>query len=203
MALNRLRFVGEGALIRIPERSPDRGIQPAEFRRDRGSVPGLHGLQEPDQQRTEPAAHLGGVAPKSRISLAASWRQSSQDRYGTTSRGLPRPSVTTCRRRSAAVSRILRAWAHTLGYRGRILAKSRAYSTTYAALRADRAEHRGHEAVPGTVTDAHRRYVGSGHIPGAALIAEGIAEDLASNREFARQAVSIFRVVTERVTALR
>ncbi|MGW3663530.1 replication initiator [Streptomyces sp. NPDC005141] len=81
----------------------------------------------------------------------------------------------------------LRAWAHTLGYRGHILTKSRAYSTTYAALRADRAEHRGHETVPGTITDAHWRYVGSGHTPGAALIAAGIAEDLASNREFARQ----------------
>ncbi|MEV8032827.1 replication initiator [Streptomyces sp. NPDC086182] len=49
----------------------------------------------------------------------------------------------------------LRAWVHALGYRGHILTKSRAYSTTYAALRADRAEHRGHETVPGTVTDAH------------------------------------------------
>jgi hypothetical protein len=57
--------------------------------------------------------------------------------------------------------------------------------------------------VPGTVTDAHWRYAGSGHTPGAALIAEGIAEDLASNREFARQAVGIFGVVTGRVTALR
>lgn len=27
----------------------------------------------------------------------------------------------------------LRTWAHTLGYRGHILAKSRKYSTTYAA----------------------------------------------------------------------
>ncbi|WP_405633590.1 plasmid replication initiator protein [Streptomyces sp. NBC_00016] len=77
----------------------------------------------------------------------------------------------------------LRAWAHTLGYRGHVLTKSRAYSTTYAALRADRAEHRGHDTVAGTVTDAQWRYVGSGHTPGAALLAAAVAEDLAVNRE--------------------
>lgn len=83
----------------------------------------------------------------------------------------------------------LRAWAHTLGFRGHILTKSRAYSTTYAALRVERAEHR---VVPvgslsGTVTDAHWRYFGSGHSPGAALIAADVAEELATNREVARQ----------------
>lgn len=81
----------------------------------------------------------------------------------------------------------LRTWAHTLGYRGHILTKSRAYSTTYAALRADRAEHIGHEIPPGTITDARWRYVGSGHTPGAALIAAGIADDLALARELARE----------------
>ncbi|MEU9206590.1 replication initiator [Streptomyces sp. NPDC048415] len=80
----------------------------------------------------------------------------------------------------------LRSWAHTLGYRGHILTKSRAYSTTYAALRADRAEHVGPDTMPGTASDAHWRYVGSGHSPGAALIAAGIAEDLATTREIAR-----------------
>ncbi|WP_371540290.1 plasmid replication initiator protein [Streptomyces sp. NBC_00466] len=80
----------------------------------------------------------------------------------------------------------LRAWAHTLGYRGHILTKSRAYSTTYAALRADRAAHVGVEPEPGTVTEAHWRYMGSGYTPGAALIASGIADDLALSREFAR-----------------
>ncbi|MFF2511592.1 replication initiator [Streptomyces sp. NPDC058086] len=42
-----------------------------------------------------------------------------------------------------------------LGYRGHILTRSRAYSTTYAALRADRAEHVGPDTVPGTATDGH------------------------------------------------
>ncbi|MGW3718448.1 replication initiator [Streptomyces sp. NPDC005133] len=84
----------------------------------------------------------------------------------------------------------LRAWAHTLGYRGHILTKSRVYSTTYTALRADRAEHErtASDATdePGTITDARWRYVGSGHSPGATLIAAGVAEDQAQNRDIAR-----------------
>jgi hypothetical protein len=85
----------------------------------------------------------------------------------------------------------LRAWAHTLGYRGHILTKSRAYSTTYATLRAERADHERTAAGvdlpddPAAVADARWRYMGSGHTPGAALIAAGIAEDLARNREIA------------------
>ncbi|MFD0163595.1 replication initiator, partial [Streptomyces decoyicus] len=88
----------------------------------------------------------------------------------------------------------LRAWAHTLGYRGHILTKSRVYSTTYAALRAERADfERSAPDVadePDTVTEAHWRYVGSGHSPGAALIAVGIAEDQAQNREISRAEIS-------------
>lgn len=83
----------------------------------------------------------------------------------------------------------LRTWAHTLGYRGHILTKSRAYSTTYAALRAERANHMGHAETPDTVTERHWRYVGSGHTPGASLIAAGIAEDIARNREAASDAL--------------
>ncbi|ODA73255.1 hypothetical protein APS67_002518 [Streptomyces sp. AVP053U2] len=84
----------------------------------------------------------------------------------------------------------LRTWTHTLGYRGHILTKSRAYSTTYAALRAERAHHIGQAEIPDAITDAHWRYVGSGHTPGAALIAAGVASDLASNREMAREEIS-------------
>lgn len=72
----------------------------------------------------------------------------------------------------------LRAWAHTLGYRGHILTKSRAYSTTYAALRAERARHVGYVDMPNVITERQWRYVGSGHTPGAAFIAMGIADDL-------------------------
>ncbi|QFQ97161.1 plasmid replication initiator protein [Streptomyces phaeolivaceus] len=83
----------------------------------------------------------------------------------------------------------LRTWAHTLGYRGHILTKSRAYSTTYAALRAERAHHVGRADIPGTVTEAHWRYVGSGHTSGAALIASGIADDLAVSRRLGVEAL--------------
>ncbi|MET8689348.1 replication initiator [Streptomyces sp. NPDC004732] len=89
----------------------------------------------------------------------------------------------------------LRAWAHTLGYRGHILTKSRAYSTTFAALRAERATHQGTgiDDPPGTITDAHWRYVGSGHTPGAALLAAGVSEDLAANREAVRDELTAVR----------
>ncbi|MEU0428042.1 replication initiator [Streptomyces canus] len=83
----------------------------------------------------------------------------------------------------------LRDWTHTLGYRGHILTKSRAYSTTYAALRAERAHHMGHTETPDTVTERHWRYVGSGHSSGAALIAAGIADDLAESRRLGVEAI--------------
>ncbi len=87
----------------------------------------------------------------------------------------------------------LRAWAHTLGYRGHILTKSRAYSTTYAALRADRAAHQGAVDIHATggvdaVTEAQWRYSGSGHSAGSALIAAGIAEDRAKSLQLYREA---------------
>ncbi|MFJ2232534.1 replication initiator [Streptomyces sp. NPDC087859] len=90
----------------------------------------------------------------------------------------------------------LRTWTHTLGYRGHILTKSRAYSTTYAALRAERAQHLGHSYIPGAVTDVHWRYVGSGHSPGAALLAAGVSEDLHSVREALRDALAAQRSYT-------
>ncbi|MEU3242917.1 replication initiator [Streptomyces sp. NPDC006875] len=76
----------------------------------------------------------------------------------------------------------LRTWAHTLGYRGHILTKSRAYSTTYAALRAERSRHMGHADLPAAVTERQWRYIGSGHTCGAALMAAGIADDLEVSR---------------------
>lgn len=81
----------------------------------------------------------------------------------------------------------LRVWTHTLGYRGHILTKSRAYSTTYAALRAQRAHHQGHTDLPDAITERNWRYIGTGHTPGAALIAAGIAEDRRLNQEMVRE----------------
>lgn len=83
----------------------------------------------------------------------------------------------------------LQAWTHTLGYRGHVLTKSRRYSTTYAALRAERADFRqgpGTQGGPNVVTAASWRYVGSGHTPGAALLAAGIAANLLDSRAAAR-----------------
>ncbi|QEU94642.1 plasmid replication initiator protein [Streptomyces kanamyceticus] len=82
----------------------------------------------------------------------------------------------------------LRAWTHSLGYRGHILTKSRSYSTTYAALRAARAvhAHKGPDDVSTTQVEANWRYAGSGHTAGATLIAATVAEDLAQNQEIAR-----------------
>ncbi|WP_405686426.1 plasmid replication initiator protein [Streptomyces sp. NBC_01387] len=85
----------------------------------------------------------------------------------------------------------LRGWAHTLGYRGHVLTKSRQYSTTYGALRTVRADY---QRGPGSlaledreaITDSAWRYVGSGHSLAEAEIAYGIAEDLAALREIRR-----------------
>ena len=85
----------------------------------------------------------------------------------------------------------LRPWAHSLGYRGHILTKSRRYSTTYGALREERANHRRGDAKPDgpdAVTESAWRYVGSGHTPGAAGLALGIAEDHARSLQLAREA---------------
>ncbi|MCG6493599.1 plasmid replication initiator protein [Kitasatospora sp. A2-31] len=90
----------------------------------------------------------------------------------------------------------LRAWAHMLGYRGHCLTKTRAYSTTYGQLRAARADHA--RALAGardlyadwdseTVTESAWRFAGTGHTPAEALIAAGIAEDLAANRQAMRE----------------
>ncbi|MEZ0094264.1 replication initiator [Streptacidiphilus sp. EB129] len=83
----------------------------------------------------------------------------------------------------------LRAHSHMLGYRGHCLTKTRAYSTTYRDLRAERAAYRtGYPAAAADVAvDANWRYVGRGYTPGEALIAAGIAEDLARSRELARE----------------
>ncbi|MEU7058785.1 replication initiator [Streptomyces sp. NPDC046197] len=85
----------------------------------------------------------------------------------------------------------LRTWAHSLGYRGHILSKSRRYSTTYTALREERAAHQRADIEPtgnsAAVTESNWRYVGSGYTPGAARLAAGIAEEIATSRELARE----------------
>lgn len=84
----------------------------------------------------------------------------------------------------------IRRWAHSLGYRGHILTKSRRYSTTYGSLRADRADHQrgGPAPTEDTVTQSAWRFAGSGYTPAEADFAIGIAEDHAMSRELAREA---------------
>lgn len=88
----------------------------------------------------------------------------------------------------------LRAWTHTLGYRGHALTKSRRYSTTYGELRTARARYQ-QKAAPlptnrATVTDSAWRYVGSGYTLAEAELAARIAEDISSSRDLAREALA-------------
>lgn len=58
----------------------------------------------------------------------------------------------------------LRAWAHTLGYRGHWTTKSRLYSTTFTALRASRSQHAAAEApADAEVRVGQWRYSGRGY----------------------------------------
>jgi Replication initiator protein, pSAM2 len=69
----------------------------------------------------------------------------------------------------------LAAWAHMLGFRGHFSTKSRHYSTTFGALRAERAQHQRDHApteslwpVPDddtTLVMAHWRFAGQTHPP--------------------------------------
>jgi hypothetical protein len=77
----------------------------------------------------------------------------------------------------------LTAWAHMLGFRGHFSTKSRAYSTTLAALRAARAEYQRSEHTITTgrlpfddtvLVTSHWAYVGQGLTTGEALLAAAI-----------------------------
>jgi hypothetical protein len=84
----------------------------------------------------------------------------------------------------------LRGYAHMLGYRGHCISKTHVYSTTFRELRAERTAYRtGHTDVRevGAVVEASWRYVGRGYTAGEALLASGIAEDLARSRVLARE----------------
>jgi hypothetical protein len=78
----------------------------------------------------------------------------------------------------------LTAWAHMLGFRGHFSTKSRAYSTTLAALRAARAEYQRteHDITTGrlpfdddtVLVTSHWAYVGQGLTAGESLLAAAI-----------------------------
>jgi len=91
----------------------------------------------------------------------------------------------------------LQAWAHTLGFRGHWLTKSRRYSTTFAALRAARADWHTHHhpagtdtgSTPGeTVSVGDWLYAGTGWTTdGDAWLAATAATRHAETRRTARQ----------------
>ena len=88
----------------------------------------------------------------------------------------------------------LRDWAHTLGFRGHWLTKSRRYSTTFGALRSARATWKASRRNPGprqpeTAVDKDWRYAGRGWAnPGDAWLAETAAADFSETRRLAREA---------------
>jgi len=87
----------------------------------------------------------------------------------------------------------LRNWAHTLGFRGHWLTKSRRYSTTFAALRGARGNwNRRRTAVTPDVSDAIAvkdwHYIGRGWAnSGDSWLAETAAADLVEQRRLARE----------------
>ncbi|MFJ4964414.1 replication initiator [Streptomyces sp. NPDC088729] len=77
----------------------------------------------------------------------------------------------------------LRAWAHTLGYRGHALTKSPGYSTTYGRLREVRAEYvrarkQDSTSAKGILKLSSWRYVGRGYTLAEQEVAAGIRHDL-------------------------
>jgi len=79
----------------------------------------------------------------------------------------------------------LAAWAHMLGFRGHFSTKSRAYSTTMGALRAERAAYQRESAIAGgllpdidsdtTLVVNHWHFAGRGRPPPIAALAADIA----------------------------
>ncbi|MEU8360432.1 replication initiator [Nonomuraea sp. NPDC048882] len=73
----------------------------------------------------------------------------------------------------------LRKWAHMLGFRGHFSTRSRAYSTTLGAIRAERADYRRAQlldtrpelADESTLVLAHWSFAGQGYTPGESLLA--------------------------------
>lgn len=85
----------------------------------------------------------------------------------------------------------LRRWAHMLGFRGHVLTKSRAYSTTFKAIRADRRAYRIAEALDRLGLDPDEvlvvndwAFTGTGYRDDAEReLALGIAERLRTQRQ--------------------
>jgi hypothetical protein len=114
------------------------------------------------------------------------------------------PIAETKRKRDPR-DRRLAACAHTLGYRGHCLSKSRQWSTTFTAQRQARAEHVREQQLARTSNAAQRKlaevaldaritafeFVGVGHLTTAdAYLAAQAAAGARENRELAREALT-------------
>lgn len=93
----------------------------------------------------------------------------------------------------------LRLWAHTCGFRGHFLTKSRRYSTTFGRLRADRqawTDHDGGQTLVGTAADhdgvavlGEWRFDGNGYLTaGDVVLASSLADDERRARRLAYEA---------------
>jgi hypothetical protein len=134
----------------------------------------------PNRARAELALDTGQSLAIAEVKVIATAQQAPRDRH----------------------DRRLAACAHTLGYRGHCLTKSRRYSTTFTALRAARERH-VHEQLLARSRDAAQRklaeldpseriasfrYVGRGHVTAAdALLAASAAARARENRRLARE----------------
>jgi len=98
----------------------------------------------------------------------------------------------------------LRQWAHTCGFRGHFLTKSRRYSTTFTALRDERQRWRIDQGQPEDVLGLEViglrewAFEGSGYLSaGDVCLARTVEEQLALGRSFARDAQLEPDVATE------
>ncbi|HYA68338.1 MAG TPA: replication initiator [Acidimicrobiales bacterium] len=91
----------------------------------------------------------------------------------------------------------LRLWAHTCGFRGHFLTKSRCYSTTFGFLRQQRADwetarHRPQENAcekPEDEVTGQWRFAGSGYLnPGEDVLAANLADEQRLGRRLAYEA---------------
>jgi len=91
----------------------------------------------------------------------------------------------------------LRLWAHTCGFRGHFLTKSRRYSSTFGALRAERQQWRlaalgkgeaDEESSPVGDETREWRYEGSGYLTaGDVCLARNLEDELRLGRLAARE----------------
>jgi hypothetical protein len=189
--------VGAGALVRAVRKAAARVAVPLAVERDGQAMRARWG----PQVDVRPIAAERGLPAGAVAAYVAKYATKSADRLGVLDHRLDvedlpylplRPHLRklvdtawTLGGRPELAHLRLRAWAHTLGYRGHWLTKSRAYSTTFGALRAARAEwHGDHDDGP---RRKNWRYAGRGYTTrGDAWLAEKAARDHAEARHIAR-----------------